>query len=115
MYPLSQKVAGERAGGERRRATLAAARSTVGARHGDGKGAGGCELQKFYSDVLPPDLSAARRITLPAIEQLASSANVIYDGRVELESRRSETAQLGEVHDDADAVGRLRQHPALHS
>src|SRR5262249_11508321 len=29
------------------------------------------ELQKFYGDVLPPDMSGARRITYTPIEQLA--------------------------------------------
>ena len=66
VYPLSQKVppgsrtptaanAGAADGAKR---DYANARATV-----TGKGQADAELKKFYSDVLPPDLSGARRIT----------------------------------------------------
>ncbi len=42
------------------------ARATV-----TGKGQADAELKKFYSDVLPPDLSGARRITYLPLEHLA--------------------------------------------
>lgn len=78
LYPLSKKVAG----GEQQAqaATVAlnaakrdyeAARATV-----KGKGQADQELQKFYTDVLPPDMSAARRITLLRIQQLAEQSNL---------------------------------------
>jgi Tfp pilus assembly protein PilO len=78
LYPLSKKVAG----GEQQAqaATVAlnaakrdyeAARATV-----KGKGQADQELQKFYTDVLPPDMSAARRITFLRIEQLAQQSNL---------------------------------------
>jgi len=78
LYPLSKKVAG----GEQQAnaATTAmnaakrdydAARATV-----KGKGQADEELQKFYSDVLPPDMSAARRITFLRIEQLAQKCSL---------------------------------------
>ena len=78
VYPLSQKVAlGQQ---EADAATLALsnarrdygnARATV-----TGKAQADTELQKFYGDVLPPDLSGARRITYLPIEQLAQEANL---------------------------------------
>ena len=78
LYPLSKKVAGgeqqARAADTARMAAQRdydAARATV-----KGKGQADQELQKFYSDVLPPDLSAARRATFLRIEQLAQKSNL---------------------------------------
>lgn len=78
VYPLSQKVAlGQQ---EADAATLALtnarrdyanARATV-----TGKAQADTELEKFYRDVLPPDMSGARRITYLPIEQLAKEANL---------------------------------------
>ena len=78
VYPLSKKVAGgEEAAaasaaalGEARR-DYAAARATVA-----GKGQADQELQKFYGEVLPPDVSGARRITFLRIEQLATKSGL---------------------------------------
>jgi Tfp pilus assembly protein PilO len=78
VYPLSKKVDG----GERQseaavaalnaaRRDFAAARATVA-----GKGQADQELQKFYTDVLPPDVSGARRITFLRIDQLAQESGL---------------------------------------
>lgn len=90
VYPLSQKVAlGQQ---EADAATLALnnarrdyanARATV-----TGKSQADAELQRFYEDVLPPDLSGARRITYLPIDQMAQEAGL----RVERAS--SDTAVL---------------------
>ena len=78
VYPLSQKVAGGEQSAEAAANSLnaakrdhQAARATV-----EGKGQADQELQKFYSDVLPPDMSAARRITFGRIEQLARQSGL---------------------------------------
>jgi hypothetical protein len=78
VYPLSLKVAnGERdAQAEARamaaaRAEYEAARATV-----TGKDSADAELKKFYNEVLPPDLSAARRILYGKIDKLMTSAAV---------------------------------------
>lgn len=78
VYPLSQKVAGGEQAAQASATALsgarrdyAAARATVA-----GKGQADIELQKFYSDVLPPDVSGARRITFLRIEQLATQAGL---------------------------------------
>lgn len=78
VYPLSKKVAGGQQQSEvavtalnGARRDFAAARATV-----KGKGEADQELEKFYSDVLPPDVSGARRITFFRIDQLAQQCGL---------------------------------------
>lgn len=88
VYPLSQKVAAGEQEANAARAALAAARrdhqhaqATVA-----GKGQADTELAKFYQEVLPPDLSGARRITFLPVEQLAKASNL----RTERQTTKSE-------------------------
>ena len=77
VYPLSLKVAnGERDAQAAARAR-AAAQAEFDAAHAtiSGKASADAELKKFYSAVLPPDQSAARRI-IGKLDQLASAASV---------------------------------------
>ena len=78
VYPLSEKVAGgEQAARASSRALDAAKRDYAQARATvAGKGQADEELRKFYSDVLPPDISGARRITFLRMEQLARQAGL---------------------------------------
>ena len=78
VYPLSQKVAGgEQAARASSTALDAAKRDYAQARATvAGKGQADEELRKFYSDVLPPDISGARRITFLRMEQLARQAGL---------------------------------------
>ena len=78
VYPLSQKVAlGQQEADaatvalDRGKRDYANARATV-----TGKAQADTELKKFYGEVLPPDLSGARRITYLPIDQLAREANL---------------------------------------
>jgi len=78
VYPLSQKVAsGEQDATaatvalDNARRDYANARATV-----TGKSQADTELLRFYEDVLPPDLSGARRIMYLPIEQMAREANL---------------------------------------
>ena len=78
VYPLSQRVhtAEQEAGDATRqlvegRKTFAAARGTV-----TGKKQADDELQRFYREVLPTDMSAARRVLYPHLDQLARSSNL---------------------------------------
>jgi hypothetical protein len=90
VYPLARKVAlGQQ---DADAATLALnnarrdyanARATV-----TGKAQADTELQKFYKDVLPPDLSGARRITYLPIDRLAREANL------RVERQTSDTASI---------------------
>ena len=78
VYPLSQRVAsGEQEAGESTRG-LVAARKTFDAARGtvSGKKEADVELQKFYEEILPPDLSGARRILYPRLDQMARKANL---------------------------------------
>jgi Tfp pilus assembly protein PilO len=78
VYPLSKKVAGGQQQSEAALASLNAARRDFNAARATvaGKGEADQELQKFYSDVLPPDVSAARRITFFRIDQLAQQCGL---------------------------------------
>ena len=78
VYPLSRKVASGEA--EARAATdaldsarrdFAAARATV-----TGKSQANEALERFYADVLPPDLSGTRRITYLRLDQLAKQCDL---------------------------------------
>lgn len=122
VYPLSQKVAaGEQ---DATAATLALnnarrdfanAQATVA-----GKSQADTELQRFYEDVLPPDLSGARRITFLPIEQMAQQANLqLRRGGFEMSairdsslSRFSQTAVLtGEYADIRRFIYQLETRP----
>jgi Tfp pilus assembly protein PilO len=80
VYPLSKKVAGGEQAAQASAAALQAARRDYDAARATiaGKQQADVELQKFYSEVLPPDLSGARRITFLRMEQLATQ----YDLRL---------------------------------
>jgi Tfp pilus assembly protein PilO len=96
LYPLSKKVAGgeQQATASATALTAAkrdyeAARATV-----KGKGQADQELQKFYTDVLPPDLSAARRATFLRIEQLAQKSNLRLERETTSEPKPQRDSQL---------------------
>jgi Tfp pilus assembly protein PilO len=78
VYPLSTKVAGGQQQSEAAIAALNAARRDFAAARATvaGKGQADQELEKFYSDVLPPDVSGARRITFFRIDQLAQQCGL---------------------------------------
>lgn len=78
VFPLSKKVAvGEQDAAAAETALLTAKRDYANARQTvTGKSQADAELIKFYRDVLPPDLSGARRITYLRIPQLAQQTNL---------------------------------------
>lgn len=78
VYPLTQKVAlGEQAADAGTLALTTARREHANARATvTGKGQADAELAKFYQDVLPPDISGARRIINLPLEQLAQESNL---------------------------------------
>lgn len=83
VYPLSQRVAGGKAAADESAAALRTARAS----HADaqatveGKGQADAELQRFYTDVLPANLSAARGMTYLMTNQLASQTGLQQRGR----------------------------------
>jgi len=78
VYPLAQKVSGGEQAATASAAALEAAKRDYAAARGTvaGKGQADDELRKFYSDVLPPDISGARRITFLRMEQLARQCSL---------------------------------------
>lgn len=92
VYPLSQKVAaGEQEAMAASNALLAAKRQYNNARQTvTGKAQADTELEKFYEQVLPPDLSGARRITYLRIPQLAKEMHLQHE---------TQTANPSEVRD----------------
>jgi len=97
VYPLSQRVAsGEQEAGESTRA-LVGARKTFDSARGtvSGKKEADAELVKFYEEVLPPDMSGARRVLYPHLDQLARKANL--------------TAGAYRFHPDDNQTGDLRK------
>jgi hypothetical protein len=100
VYPLSVRSAGARDRAEAAAASLrsaerdeAAARELVA-----GKARADEELSAFYQKVLPPDLSAARRLTYARLPALARKADVLYAaGKSDIEAST-----------DRERLGRLR-------
>jgi len=109
VYPLSLKVANgardAQAAANGRKAAQGeydAARATV-----TGKAAADGELKKFYSAVLPPDLSAARRIVYAKMDKLASAASVT-PARRDLEETQARGSDLGKLTATVVLVGEYR-------
>ncbi len=122
VYPLSQKVALGQQDADvatlalnNARRDYANARATV-----TGKSQADTELQRFYGDVLPPDMSGARRITNLPISQLANEANLIVNRQTSQTvairdsglSRFTQTAVLtGAYRDIRQFIYRLETRP----
>ena len=104
VFPLSTKVAsGEQDASAAERALLTAKRDYNNARQTvSGKTQADAELAKFYKDVLPPDLSGARRITYLRIPQLAQRTNL----RLETQSSAPSLLRGGDL-------GKLTQQAVL--
>ena len=108
VYPLSLKVAnGERdaqaaaSAREAAQVEFDAAQATI-----SGKDSADAELKKFYSAVLPPDQSAARRI-VGKIDKLATTANVQL-GQETLEESQERGSQLGKLTATVVLTGEYR-------
>jgi hypothetical protein len=104
VFPLSTKVAsGEQDASAAETALLTAKRDYNNARQTvTGKTQADAELAKFYKDVLPPDLSGARRITYLRIPQLAQRTNL----RLETQSSAPSLLRGGDL-------GKLTQQAVL--
>lgn len=96
VYPLSVRVAG--AAG--RAASALDAERAAGRDHDtakatvSGKDRAQTELKKFYQDVLPADLAAARRITYLRLAQLARESNVRAERRSYEEQHERESTLI---------------------
>jgi Tfp pilus assembly protein PilO len=81
VYPLSQAVANVEQRDQAAEQALAAARKEFDAAKGTltGKDRAATELATFYKDVLPSDLTGARRLTHLRLAQLARETNLKYE------------------------------------
>jgi hypothetical protein len=109
VYPLSLRVAnGERSAQEAASASAAAraeyetVRATI-----RGKDLADSELKKFYGNVLPPDLSAARRLLFGNVEEISQTANVNVLDRT-FETGRERDSDLGKLTQTVILVGDYR-------
>lgn len=109
VYPLSLKVAN----GERDAQNATATRKSAQAEYdaatatASGKVTADAELKKFYSAVLPPDLSAARRLLYANIDKLEASSNV-KPGRKDFEETQERGSQLGQLTATVVLTGEYR-------
>ncbi len=78
VRPLGDRVANVEQRGRAADATLAAARQEHAQATSalTGKDRAGSELALFYKDVLPGNLTAARKLTYPRLEQMATKAGL---------------------------------------
>jgi Tfp pilus assembly protein PilO len=109
VYPLSLKVTAREQDAQAAAIASAAARrdyesarSTV-----SGKVAADAELKTFYGEVLPPDESAAQRITYLKVNQLAKKSNVTYE-RAANEVTRDRDSRLGKLSTTVTLSGQYR-------
>lgn len=109
VYPLSQKVAvGEDAAAAASAALANAQREHANARATvSGMSEADAELARFYKEVLPPDLSGARRITFLPLEQLAKSTNLRLE-RQTADSARVRGSDLHKFSQTAVLTGEYR-------
>jgi Tfp pilus assembly protein PilO len=109
IYPLSLKEAGSEHAEQIASAQLASARRDYESARATatGKVSADAELEKFYNDVLPPDQSAARRITFLKIAQLAKSAHVTLLNR-QFDPKQERDSSLGKLSISVALTGQYR-------
>ena len=81
VYPLAQRVANVEQRNQAAGEALTAAQADFAQANGTltGKDRAATELATFYKDVLPPDLSGARRLTQLRLRQLARESDLMFD------------------------------------
>ena len=81
VYPLAQRVANVTQRDSAAERALAQAKSEYEQASGtlSGKARASSELTTFYNDVLPKDLSGARRLTYLRLAQLARESNLRFE------------------------------------
>jgi Tfp pilus assembly protein PilO len=81
VYPLSQRVANVTQRDQAAEQALAQAKADYGQASGTltGKARASTALTTFYNDVLPRDLSGARRLTYLRLAQLARESNLKFE------------------------------------
>jgi Tfp pilus assembly protein PilO len=108
VYPLSQRVANIEQRDEAAARELAAARREHAQAAGtlSGKDRAARELERFYEEVLPRDLSDARRLTIVRLPQLAAQFDVKFDRREYSPPNEDRDAALRQLKADMGLAGR---------
>jgi hypothetical protein len=98
VYPLSLRVAGGQQSAQTAADALAGARNDYESAKAtvSGRASADLELKKFYGAVLPPDLSAARRLIYPKIQEIAERTSV-----------RPATQSMEDEYERGSSLGRL--------
>lgn len=99
VYPLTRRVeaAEGRAAAAQAKLLVAQQTFTHAKETVTGKGKADEELQRFYGEVLPVDLAAARRITYLRLAQLADQANLRYERRT-VRTEQDENSRLARLN-----------------
>lgn len=99
VRPLELKSTGAADRAAAAAANLAAAeRDLAAARHlVEGKAQADRELSTFYQNVLPADLTAARRMTYASLPALARRTNVFYEARTTTIDEKDTDSHLGHM------------------
>ena len=81
VYPLAQRVANVEQRNQQAGQALTSAQAEFAQANGTltGKDRAATELATFYKDVLPTDLSGARRLTQLRLRQLARESDLMFD------------------------------------
>jgi Tfp pilus assembly protein PilO len=108
VYPLSQRVANIAQRDATAAQTLAAARKEHADATGTltGKDRAAQELARFYKDVLPRDLAAARRLTHLRVPQIAKQFNVEFLSTMVSPPARARESSLVRFTSKLDLAGR---------
>jgi Tfp pilus assembly protein PilO len=110
VYPLSQRVANiaERDAAAER--TLLAARKEHAAATGmlTGKDRAKEELARFYKNILPQDLAAARRLTHTRVPDIARRYNVVFFSNTTLKPSKGRDSSLSRFTSNVELAGRYR-------
>jgi Tfp pilus assembly protein PilO len=96
VMPMSRAVAGSEQREQAVRTALTAAEQELKTAEAlrDGKAQATTDLDVFYRDVLPDDVSAARRLTHVKLAQMASAHDVLYErGSTALERLKESTLE----------------------
>jgi Tfp pilus assembly protein PilO len=107
VYPLSQRVANIAQRESASTAALNAARKEHAAATGTltGKDRAAQELARFYKDVLPRDLQAARRLTHTRVSDIAQEFNVEWFSNTTLPAARERDSSLVRYTTKVDLAG----------
>ena len=110
VYPLSQRVANIAQRDAAAERTLATARKEHAAATGTttGKDRASQELARFYKDVLPKDVAAARRLTHTRVPQMARQFNVEFYNQSVSPPARLREGSLVRFSTKVELAGRYR-------